>query len=253
MLALVLAALILLARLGKLVLIFSVRMEEGGDFCLELEDPDLYKEFDNDYDAQVAVRAPAALSDTLLAQDHRGQVGQEQQKPQLSSKLPRRPRSTSTPLKLRDQQSRSQLEKKIRSTRMFQGSDKDSTGRDKDKTHDIIDKNSLLKQRLKDHTERARLARADRSKRQKKLFKPIPISFPSPDRQDNRNPLDITHELPLGQDKQRSLSSSGSQNSSSSFGLDWSFGVSSTITPASIPHSRYKHLDNTVLLHLQSA
>ena len=137
--------------------------------------------------------------------------------------------------------------------RMYQDSSKCGVRGDKDKTQDMEDKNILLKQKLKDHTNRVKLAKAKKVTQQKKTFKPIPISFPSPDRQDNTNSLDITHELPLGQDKQRSLSSSGSQNSSSSFGLDWSFGVSSTITPASIPHSRYKHLDNTVLLHLQSA
>ena len=89
------------------------------------------------------------------------------------------------------------------------------------------------------------LAKANRRIQQRKMFKPIPINFPSPDRQGAKNPLDSSQELPLCQDKQRSQSfGSGSSNSSNSYGLDWSFGNSSILThktPANIPHSRYRH------------
>ena len=75
---------------------------------------------------------------------------------------------------------------------------------DKTKLADMIkddekeEKNRTLKKRLVDHNNKVKLLKAKKLTKTKKMFKPMPIQFPSPDRRGILNPLDTPQQTSSG-------------------------------------------------------
>lgn len=60
------------------------------------------------------------------------------------------------------------------------------------------EKNRTLKKRLVDHNNKVKLLKAKKLTKTKKMFKPMPIQFPSPDRRGILNPLDTPQQTSSG-------------------------------------------------------
>ena len=249
-----------------------VEMESEEEFELELEDKRLYKELDDeevdehddDVPAQVVTHVSKGLSARSLAHEllpsptvellqQGGALTQQQllhRHPHLATSTPVNKPTIQQKLFGQMNQDCSPLPGRILTST--------KTGDVNNHAADVVDKsvnlnlskekdekNRTLRNKLKEHNDKVKKSKVKKLIREKKIFKPMPIQFPSPDRVGATNFLD-TPQLPPGQDKVRSSSSSNdSSRSNSSFGLDMTFTSTRTLktpgrTPA-IPRSKYRN------------